>query len=96
MTARATITTVAPLIQRREHRLKNTPESKKALRSFAAAVKRRRLELGMTLMDLKEQVGVSKSQMSHIECGDNWPAMAVYVQLCRVLKVGQPPFLAKL
>lgn len=91
MTAARSITSAAPLIQRREHRLKNTADSRKALRTFAAGVKARRTELGLTLMDLANAITISKSQMSHIECGDNWPGMAVYVKLCAELKVGVPP-----
>lgn len=95
MTTRSAITAAAPLIERSEHNLRNSPASKKALATFAKSVRARRIELGFTLLTLKNQVGVSKSQMSHIECGDNWPAMAVYIRLCEVLKVGVPPLVAE-
>lgn len=94
MTATAAITQAAPAI-RSEHKLQASRASKKSLRSFAKGVRRRREELCITFTELRTALGISKSQMSHIECGDNWPSMAVYVELCRVLKVGVPPLVGK-
>jgi len=92
MTASAQIKKAATVL-RREHRNHHTVSSKKALRLFAAALGKRREEMRMSRTELAEEVGVSYFTMAHIELGENWPSIPVYLAICKALQVGVPPLM---
>ena len=54
---------------------------------FAANVRRRRLELGVSQTDLAEGVGVTQGHISYIEHGIRWPSPSVLQDLADALKV---------
>lgn len=78
---------------RKEHRQHHTKDSRETLKLFAAALLTRRLRLGYSRQKVALKAGVSYSQLSHLELGDNWPTVPVYRALCRVLKIRKPPLL---
>lgn len=92
MTDIAKIESVAPLL-RKEHRTHHTKDSREALKVFAAGIFARRLRLGYSRKRVADACGISYSQLSHLELGDNWPTVPVYRALCRKLKLRKPPLL---
>jgi len=48
-------------------------------------IKKRRKELGLTQMDIKEKTGISSGNISDIEHGNRLPAATTLVQLAEVL-----------
>lgn len=87
MTAAARIASTPP--PRKEHGL--NAASRTVLKLFGQAVATRRAERKLSRRQLAEAVEVSYATISHIENGENWPTVPVYLALCRVLKVGRPP-----
>ncbi len=92
MVAPDPITALAPHL-RKEHRLHYTRDSRLALKAFAAGLVKRRLQLDLKRVKVADAAGVSYSQLSHLELGNNWPTLPVYRALCRVLKLKKPPLL---
>lgn len=88
MTRAATILAAAPAIRSR-HGLGD----KEKLRKFAAAVQDRREKLDITRKEFAGAVGISYSQVAHIELADHWPSLVVFEKICSVLKVGKPPLM---
>lgn len=64
--------------------------TQKDMARFGAAVRARRLKVGLGLRVTALNVGISHGMMSHIEKGENYPSLQVYVELCRVLQLPQP------
>lgn len=62
------------------------------LKNFGLAMRRRRLKRRLTQTELGRAVGVSPNQICNIEYGSNWPAMPVYIAICRKLGVNRIPF----
>jgi transcriptional regulator with XRE-family HTH domain len=58
---------------------------------FAAQIRAARKSRKLTLHAAAERIGVSLSQFANIEMARNWPSMPVYIKLCRVFGLGQPP-----
>ena len=54
---------------------------------FGAAVRRHRLERGLTQEDLAEVAGLSQRYVSVLERGENSPTLNVIFRLCRALGV---------
>jgi transcriptional regulator with XRE-family HTH domain len=67
--------------------------TKKDLEAFAARLRRTRQALHLSQVALAEKVGISNKQLNNVENAHNWPSMPVYVSLCRVLELGEPPLL---
>lgn len=74
-----------------EHRLADSPASKAALKRMAVALRDARVAARMTIKELAKEVGCSYQMISHVEHAENFPSMAVYIAICRVLKLGKPP-----
>ena len=64
-------------------REKRTPEDER----FGAAVRRRRIELGLTQEDLAQAAGLSQRYISVLERGENSPTLNVIFRICRALDV---------
>ena len=92
MTTPAKILALAPVL-RKEHRVHHTDGSKRTLRTFAGAVVKLRLKAKLTRRAFAEQLGVSYHTAAHIELGENWPTIPVYLAICRVLNAGVPPLM---
>lgn len=82
MTTRAKIASLASAIQKRK--------DPGALRQFAKALTKLRSER-MSRRQFADKIGLSYSNTSNIELGENWPSMPVYIKICEVLGVGEPP-----
>ncbi len=65
------------------------------LKTFGRIMKARRLDLKMSHADLARAIGVSASQVSNMERGDNYPSLPVYVALCFALGYVKIPLLEK-
>lgn len=88
MTRSATILAAAPSIR---HKLR---ADKSKRRAFAKAVLARRKELGYASRGpFARKVGISYSQMAHIELAAHWPSLPVYRSICKVLNVGPVPLM---
>lgn len=80
-----------------EHRIADTTAAKAALKRMASALRDARLNhkaggrTGLTIRELADRVGCSYQMISHVERADNFPSFAVYLAICRVLKLGKPP-----
>lgn len=75
------------------HRLGDDPKMRAKLDRLGAAVLGLRQEQGLSLAQLAEKVGCSLHTIHNIEHARNWPALPVYVALCRELGVSNPPLL---
>ena len=60
------------------------------MEKFGRAVKARRKELSYGLRDLARRSGISYGMICHIEKGENYPSLQVYVALCKALKLEKP------
>lgn len=94
MTSENKIAALAPVLKRREHSIHNTINNRRALKSFACGMIGRRKELQIERKILAQALGISYKQLSHIENGDHWPSLAVYLAICRALKCEAPPLFA--
>ncbi len=65
------------------------------IQSFGRVMKARRLDRKMSHADLAKAIGVSASQISNMERGDNYPSLPVYVRLCVALGYVRIPLLEK-
>ena len=72
------------------HQLGRTPASRRDLTRFARQVRKRRLHFAFSQSVLANQIGISTKQLSNIECANNWPAMPVALELCRLLGIELP------
>jgi transcriptional regulator with XRE-family HTH domain len=67
--------------------------TKKDLEAFASRLRRTRQAAHLSQVALAEKVGISNKQLNNVENAHNWPSMPVYLNLCRVLELGEPPLL---
>lgn len=68
--------------------------SKASLRSMGTKVRNRRESfLKMSRPDFAALVGISLSQLTHIELGNNAPSLPVYGKICVALGLGKPPLM---
>lgn len=74
-----------------KHRLEQDVVMKTTLCHLGAAVRRLRQRAGLTLQALGERAGCSRHTINNIEQARNWPAMVVYLRICKALGVGKPP-----
>ena len=58
---------------------------------MAHAVTTIRKSKGLTIAALGKAVGCSRQCIYHIERAENFPTLAVYLKLCRVLNQAKPP-----
>lgn len=65
--------------------------TKKEMAKFGAAVRARREELKIGLRALARKSGISYGMVCHIEKGENYPSLQVYLKLCKALDCPKPP-----
>lgn len=58
---------------------------------FGRAVVARRKEMKMSGRALERAAGISHGMMCHIEKGENYPSLQVYLKLCKALGYEAPP-----
>jgi ribosome-binding protein aMBF1 (putative translation factor) len=90
MTASSKILSAARHV-RMEHGHHSTAASKRSLGRLASGLRSAREARGWSRRYMAEQMGVSLSSLAHVELAQNWPTMPVYLAMCKVLELGQPP-----
>lgn len=48
----------------------------------------------MRQSELARRIGIAQKTLAHIEQGDTWPSMPLYIALCRELKLGRIPLVS--
>lgn len=74
-----------------EHGLAHTKASKAALKTLAVSLVAIRKGMGITQQEFASRVGISRNTLNHVENAENFPSMAVYLAICRELKLEKPP-----
>lgn len=68
--------------------------TKSELKKFGLELRRARIAAGLSQTDLAVKVDCSCSQIGHIEWGDNWPSLELYIKICRAVGVKEIPLVA--
>lgn len=71
------------------YKLKPTKEQ---LVEFGAVVRKRRIELKMTMAGFGEKVSLSTSAVNNIEQGHNYASLMAYFKICDALSMPRPAF----
>lgn len=62
-----------------------------SLKTLATSARSLRKSCGLSVDQLASRLGVSVKAVYHIERGENWPSMLLYISLCRELGQPKPP-----